>query len=93
MVYRIQPYSLNKAENLNVIIKPSNKRNKKIDVYDFNNNYICSIGDRGYADYPTFMALSGKKVADKHRRMYRLRHRKEKDKVDTPGYFAYHILW
>jgi len=52
MTYVIKPYSYKRAEELNVTIKPSNKKNKKIDVYK-NNKYICSIGDDNYTDYPT----------------------------------------
>jgi hypothetical protein len=25
--------------------------------------------------------------------LYHQRHSKEKDKIGTPGYYAYHILW
>ena len=44
MVYQIKPYSYEQAKKLNVEIKPSNKKDKKIDVYK-DKKYICSVGD------------------------------------------------
>ena len=41
MVYKIKPYSYEKAKLLNVKIKPSTRKDKKIDVYK-DNKYICS---------------------------------------------------
>jgi hypothetical protein len=35
-MYKILPYTLNKAKELKVIIKPSNKKFKKITGKDFN---------------------------------------------------------
>ena len=40
MRYKITEYTLNRADQLNVIVKPSEKRFKKIDVFDKNGNYI-----------------------------------------------------
>ena len=54
MVYQIKPYSYEQAKKLNVEIKPSTRKDKKIDVYK-DNKYICSIGDINYYDYPTYI--------------------------------------
>jgi hypothetical protein len=91
-MYNISSYSFSKAKSLNVDIKPSTKKNKKIDVYK-NNKYICSIGDSRYSDYPTYLTTHNKEYADKRKALYHLRHQKEKDKLNTAGYYAYHILW
>ena len=91
-MYNISSYSFSKANSLNVDIKPSTKKNKKIDVYK-NNKYICSIGDSRYSDYPTYLTTHNKEYADKRNALYHLRHQNEKDKLNTAGYYAYHILW
>ena len=73
MTYKILPYSYQQAEKLNVTIKPSKKKNKKIDVYK-NGEYIASIGDARYNDYPTYILNDGKKYADERRKLYYKRH-------------------
>ena len=91
-MYKILDYSFNKAKELGVDIKPSTKKNKKIDVYK-NGKYICSIGDSRYYDYPTYMVTKGNIFANERRLLYRIRHDKEKNKIGTAGYYALNILW
>jgi len=62
-MYHITDYSKQKAKKLNVDIKPSNKKNKKIDVIK-NNKIVASIGDVRYSDYPTYIKSSGLIYAD-----------------------------
>ena len=59
MVYKITNYSYSKAEENDLNIVPSKKKNKKIDVYK-NGEYIASIGDVRYNDYPTYIKNDGK---------------------------------
>jgi hypothetical protein len=92
-MYHILPYTKKKAKNLKLIIKPSLKKSKKIDVYDKNGYYIVSIGSTGYLDYAYYLKYYGKKVADERRRLYILRHKKDITKRETAGYYAYKILW
>ena len=91
MTYHILPYSYNKAKTLGVTIKPSNYKDKKIDVYK-NDKYICSIGALGMMDYPTYIKEKGKEYAENRRKLYKLRHSKDNVK-GTRGYYALHILW
>ncbi len=91
MTYVIKPYSYKRAEELNVTIKPSNKKNKKIDVYK-NNKYICSIGDDNYTDYPTLL-LTDHKLARQRQILYHKRHKKYSNIIGSPSYYAYNILW
>jgi hypothetical protein len=51
MIHDISPYSFKIAKKLKVIIKPSNKPKYKIDIFDKDNNYITSIGAKGYKDF------------------------------------------
>lgn len=92
-IYEIKNYSQIQAKKLGVIIKPSNKKNKKIDIYDMNNNYILSIGDKNYSDYATYILNNGKDYADKRRKLYKIRHNKNRKKPNTASYYADNILW
>ena len=74
-MYKILPYTQAQARRLNVRVKPSSRKGKKIDVYDGKGNFITSVGAKGYLDYPTYRKLFGKAVADQRRRLYKQRHR------------------
>jgi len=89
-MYKILPYSLKQAKKLNVKIKPSNKLNKKIDVFDKFGNFIVSVGQYGYLDYPYYLKYYGKEIANKKRSNYHLRHLKNNGKA---GYYAKNLLW
>lgn len=89
--YKITAYSYKRAKKLGVKIKPSNNKKKKIDVYK-GTRKIASIGAIGYKDYPTFMKIN-KTLAKERRRRYKTRHRKDRFKKGSPGYYADQILW
>jgi hypothetical protein len=92
-LYEIKPYSYEQAKKLGVKIQSSNNKYKKIDIYDYNNQYILSIGDTRYKDYPTYIIKNGIDYANERRRLYRIRHNKDLDKLGTAGYYASKILW
>jgi hypothetical protein len=92
-MYNITDYSKRQAIKLGVKIKPSTNKNKKIDVFDYHNNFIVSIGAIGYKDYPTYLLEKGKKYADERRRLYRIRHEKDRKVLGSAGYYADKILW
>ena len=92
-MYQIQPYTYSQASKLGVRVVPSIDESKKIDVFDWTGNYICSVGARGYADYPTYIKLYGKKYADERRRLYKIRHRNDRKRVGSAGYYADKLLW
>ncbi len=91
-MYKIKDYTKNKAKLLGVKVKPSKTKGKKIDVFK-NNKKIASIGALGYSDYPTYIENKGKDYADKRRKLYKIRHKKDKDIVGTNGYYADKLLW
>jgi len=90
MGYTITNYSKQKAKEYDVIIKPSKKKNKKIDVYK-DNKLIASIGAKGYSDYGKFLESDGKEYADKKRNLYRKRHRNDLNSGN--GLWANRLLW
>jgi len=90
MVYTITDYSKKQAEKYDVIIKPSKKKNKKIDIYK-GDQLIATIGQKGYKDYPTYMIEEGKEYADKRRKLYKQRHKNNLNSKN--GKWANRILW
>lgn len=93
MSYRIKPYSFRRADDLGVVIKPSKVAGKKIDVFNKKGEKLASIGAIGYGDYPTFWEQKGKAFADEKRRLYKMRHAKDRVVRGTAGYYADKILW
>lgn len=91
--YKITKYSKDKAKELGVKIKLSKNKNKKIDVYDTNNNFIASIGDIKYSDYPTYIKSHGLEYANKRQRLYKQRHEKDLNNKGSAGYYSFNILW
>ena len=92
-MYKITDYTKNKAKELNLTVKPSTNKKKKIDVYNKKNEKLASIGAKGYFDYPTYINNKGKQYADERRRLYKIRHSKDLKVKDSPGYFANKLLW
>jgi hypothetical protein len=92
MSYDITDYSFKQAAKLGVDIKPSTKKNKKIDVIR-ENKVIASIGDKRYSDYGEYLETKGSKFANERRKLYKARHSKDLGKKDTPSFFANRILW
>ena len=77
-MYQIQPYSFTQAKKQNVIIKPSTRKNKKIDVYDKSNKFITSIGQLGYKDFPSYLKVD-RSLAEEKKRLYKIRHNKDRN--------------
>jgi hypothetical protein len=92
MVYKITDYSYNKAKELNVQIKASTNKKKKIDVFK-DNKKIASIGSITNFDYPTYLLMNGKTYADNRRRLYRIRHKNDINNKNGNGWLANKILW
>jgi len=97
-MYSITKYSFDQAKKIGVTIKPSESKNKKIDIYNKDGKKIASVGGvkkdgSYYKDYPTYIKTEGKEKADKRRRLYKIRHEKNRKKVGTNSYYADRILW
>ena len=90
MTYKITNYSYNQAKKLNVEIKPSTNKNKKIDVFK-NEKKIASIGAIGYNSFPEYIIKKGLDYANERRKLYKQRHKKDIDGKN--GKWANAILW
>ena len=91
-MYKILPYSYRQANKLGVKIRPSHNKTKKIDVLK-GDKVVASVGANGMNDYPTYMKTRGKTYANKRRKLYKMRHKKDRTKRGTAGYYADQILW
>jgi hypothetical protein len=90
-MYHITPYTYRQAKRLGVRVEPSKNPAKKIDVW--NGTKRISIGARGMGDYPTYRQTRGIRFAKQRRRLYKMRHAKDRTKRGTPGYYADQLLW
>jgi len=91
-MYQITQYSKDQAKKLGVTIKQSTRKNKKIDVYK-DGEYVVSIGDNRYGDYPTFKKEHGEEFANKRRMAYKKRHEKDRHIKGTAGFYSDQLLW
>jgi len=97
MSYVISRYTRTQAKKLGVQVKPSTRKGKKIDVFK-NGKKVASIGASGMNDYPTYMRKEKqgkveKGTAERRRKLYKIRHKKDRNVSGTPGYYADKLLW
>ena len=92
-MYKITNRQKRNADALFVKIKPSTLKGKKIDVFDIQGNKIASIGALGYMDYDLYLKTKGLAYANERRRLYQIRHAKDRTKKGSAGYYADKILW
>jgi hypothetical protein len=91
-MYRITDYTKQKAKELNVTVKQSTNKNKKIDVYK-NNKKIASVGSIKNYDYPTYIINNGLEYANERRKLYKIRHNKDRNIKNSNGFYADKLLW
>ena len=92
MPYQISARTQMIAKKLNVTVKPSTVKNKKIDVYK-DGKRVASVGDSRYNDFHIYLQTKGKEYADERKRLYKIRHAKNLNKVGSASYFANQLLW
>lgn len=74
-----------KAKKIGVSVKPSTRKNKKLDVFK-DGKKVGSIGDIRFEDFNIHKSK-------KRRDLYKARHSKYRNKVGTNSFFADRILW
>lgn len=92
MPYTITKYTYNRAKKLGLTVRPSTNKTKKIDVFK-KDKKIASVGAAGMNDYPTYMKLKGNTFAKTRRRLYRMRHEKDRHQKWSRGWLADKLLW
>lgn len=90
--YTITQYTRDQAKRIGVTVKHSTNPEKKIDVFK-DGKKIAAVGATGYNDYPTYMKKNGKEYADRRRKMYKMRHEKDRHERWTNGWLADQLLW
>ena len=90
--YPITTYTRKMAKKIGVIVKPSTSPDKKIDVYR-KARKIASVGARGMNDFPTYIRTRGLTYAKTRRRLYKMRHEKDRHTKWTRGWLADKLLW
>jgi hypothetical protein len=98
MPYPITTEIKARASKAGVIVKPSNKKDKKLDAFDKKTGkFQTSFGQAGAKDYHLWKDTKGKTYAEERRRLYHIRHKnegpKEKNGKLTASYLAKKILW
>ena len=81
-----------KARKIGVTVKPSTRKNKKLDVFK-GGKKVGSIGAVGYKDFLLYKTTEGNKKANLRRKLYKIRHNKHRKIVGTNSYYADKILW
>jgi len=88
-MYKITNYTLKRAKQMGLIVKPSLNKDKKLDVY----KKVATIGANGMNDYPTYIKKNGFQFAKTRRRLYKRRHEKDRHVRNSNGWFADKLLW
>ena len=78
---------------LNLVIKPSKNKNKKIDVFTEDGKFLHSIGDILYNDYARYIEMYNLIYANKRRELYLNRHKKGINIANSKQYLSARILW
>jgi len=91
-MYNITIYTYKQAKKIGVNVKKSTNKTKKIDVYK-NGTKIASVGANGMNDFPTYIKKRGLKYAKTRRRLYKLRHNKDRHITWSNGWLADKLLW
>ena len=85
------------AKQLGVVIIPSKDKTKKLDVYK-DGRKVASIGATGYGDFYIFSKLEKlgkfpKGYALERRRLYKIRHARDRKVKFSNGWYADKLLW
>ena len=92
-MYEINPQQRQIATSLGVKIHPSHNYKYKIDILDWNGQYITSCGALKYKDYFLYKKEKGIEYAERRRDAYRKRHYKDLSKEGSRGYYSWKLLW
>lgn len=92
MKYTITNYTKKQAKRIGVTVKPSTNPEKKIDVFR-KTRKIASVGANGMNDFPTYIKKRGLTFAKTRRRLYKMRHEKDRHTKWSNGWLADKLLW
>jgi hypothetical protein len=90
MAYTILKRTYDNAKKLNVEIKRSKNKDKKLDVFK-NGKKLATIGDSDYLDYASYIDTKGLKYANVRKKIYIIHHKDDMNKGN--GYYSKRLLW
>ena len=100
MSYIIRDWTKKQAKKHKLIVYPAENGKHKLEVYDDKGLFLGNVGAIGYNDYAQYLdiekaGLVPKGYANERRRLYHLRHRKEKgfDEPYTRSWLSKVLLW
>jgi hypothetical protein len=103
MPYNITAYTYKQAKRIGVTVKPSTDKTKKIDVFrkegkgkgkNKTMKKIASVGAANMNDFPTFLEKTNDiKFSKNRRRLYKMRHEKDRKIKWSRGWLADQLLW
>jgi hypothetical protein len=93
MAYHITNYTYARARKMGVTVKQSTNKTKKIDVFSKKGKKLASVGALGMNDFPTHIQKKGMKFAKTRRRLYRIRHERDRHIKGSRGWYADKLLW
>lgn len=91
-MYHITDYTRKQSKKIGVIVKPSSNKTKKIDVFK-KDKKIASVGAYGMNDFPTYIKKRGLTYAKTRRKLYKIRHNRDRHKKWSNGWLADKLLW
>ena len=101
-MYEIKEYTHKRLKKLNdllqtnkITIKPSNTKNKKIDIF-INNKKVASVGAIGMKDFPTHIKERGLEFANKRQKAFNNRFKRIpniKNGKITNMFYSRYFLW
>jgi len=92
MSYRITQYTRKQAKRYGVTVKRSHVKDKKIDVFR-GKEKLASVGAKGMGDFPTYIQKKGLAYAKTRRRLYKIRHERDRHVRGSRGWWADKLLW
>jgi hypothetical protein len=94
MAYEISQYTLSRAAQLGVVVRPSATHSKKIDVFDQRGErLICSIGLLSGMDFPALIKEKGYPVARRKRTFFVSKNKTQIKVQGSKKWYMYHLLW
>jgi hypothetical protein len=91
--YIIDDNIFENAKELGIKIRPSCNRHKKLDIFDYHNNFIFSIGNSSKLDFYQLIHKIGFEKAFEKRRKYRIKNWKNQFDLYSKKYYVYWLLW
>ena len=93
MSYVLLPRVKRNAKELGLTVELSSNPRYKIEIYDNQGIFMYYGGAAGFGDFATYLYERDKEFAEKRKKAYEARHKKEIQKTGSRGWVIYKLLW